>query len=520
MVRRIGVIAAVAAAIATSACSKPPTASAGESAPASGAAPTDPAPQNHWPQAPALCEHRVPAELCTRCSPDLAPVFKDMGDWCVEHDRPESQCLECKPELTFSDTSEPKDWCREHGLPESMCTRCNPKLVAKFVKSGDFCREHRYPESVCPICKPELVEAAGEELPPFPEPGTRVRLASAETARDVGIETEPVQKRRFSQTLDVVGEVAFDANRHAQLSSRGDALVIGVLVDVGDPVEKGQALVTLASASVGADQAQLSAARARVEAARARLERERALAEKGISPRRDVEDAQRELSSAQAELGAAKSALAASGARPSGTGGQYTLVAPFAGTVVARKAVAGKTAGSGEILVEVADLSTMWANLDIPETEAALVRPGQNVRVTLEGVKGSVREGTITRVSPTVDPHSRTVRARVELPNPDGALKAGLFLRAQIAVAPEQEALMVPSNAIQRVEGRNVVFLQKEDALFEPVAVDVGAADGSFTEVRAGLTADARVVTTGAFLLKTEIMKDAIGAGCCETGPE
>lgn len=486
--------------------------------PASPGPAASPAPGHAVPGEVKLCEHRVPAELCTRCNPELAAVFKSQGDWCHEHGVPESQCLQCNPDLTFSAPAAPQDWCKEHGLPESKCTRCNPRLVAKYIEAGDYCREHGFPASVCPICHPELIAAAGQEPPVFPEPGTRVRLASAETAREAGIETVRVEKRAFARTLDVVGQLDFNGNRHAQLSARGEALVLSVNVDIGDAVKAGQALVGLASSSVGAEQARLTAARTRLDTARSALERQRELSQSGVSPRKNAEEAQRELAAAQAEHDAARAALHATGAAAGGTGGRYVLAAPFAGTVIARDAVPGKAAMPDQVLIEVADLSTMWAQLDVPEADASQVRPGQPVRITLEGMRGETRAGTIARVGARVDPQSRTVPARVELPNPDQSLKAGVFLRATIEVAAEHEALLVPRPALQYAEGRTLVFVKKEDGLYEPVAVELGASDGDMVEVTSGLTPGAEVVTTAAFLLKTEILKGSIGAGCCEEG--
>ena len=312
-----------------------------------------------------LCEHRVPAELCTRCNPDLVPVFQAQGDWCEEHGVPESQCLKCNPNLTFTATAAPQDWCKEHGVPESKCTKRNPRLVAQFVEAGDYCREHGYPESVCPICHPELPEAAGQKAPVFPEPGTKVRLASAETVADAGIQTQRAERRRFGRTLDVVGQLEFNQNRLAQLSARHDAVVVEVKVDVGDEVKAGappRARLVVRRRRSGAPS---RGARA-LATAESALSRERQLAERGISPRKAVEDAERDLAEARAELDTARSALTAAGSAPGESGGRHVLRAPFAGTVVARHAVAGKTATAGEELVQVADLSTMWAQLEIP----------------------------------------------------------------------------------------------------------------------------------------------------------
>ena len=466
-----------------------------------------------------LCQHGVPPELCTQCEPALVDVFKAQGDWCEEHGVPESQCLKCNPSLTFSATdTAPKDWCQEHAVPESMCTKCNPKLVAGFIAAGDFCREHGLPLSVCPVHHPEKVRAAGAAPPVFPPPDMRVRLASAQTEREAGLRTARAQRQRFGRTLDVVGRLDFDQNRLAQLSARGDALVVDVRVDVGDAVQAGQPLATLASAAVGETQGQLSAAAARVKAAQAEVARQRTLVDKGITPAKALEAAQAELAAAQGQLSAARAALGASGASASGSGGRYTLAAPFAGTVVARDAVAGRSAAPGQVLLQVADLSRLWAQLDVPEADAGQVRAGQAVELVLEGVRGAPRQAAVTRVAAAVDPATRTVRARVELPNPDGALKAGTFVRARIRVEGEHEALLVPADAVQRAEGTPLVFVRQGPGLYRPVKVELGHASGGQVEVLSGLDAGAEVVTTGAFLLKTEILKDSIGAGCCEEG--
>lgn len=459
------------------------------------------------------CEHGVPAELCTRCNAELVAVFKDQGDWCDEHGVPESQCLRCNPGLTFTAAAS-GDWCKEHAVPESMCTRCNPRLVARFVAAGDYCREHGYPESVCPICHPDRLPP-GRSAPVFPVPGLRVRLASAQTARDAGIETTAAEARKVGRALEVVGQLEFDQNHLAQLSPRAEALVVEVKVDVGDEVKRGQPLVVLTSAAVGSDQARLAAARARADAARSAVSREEELSRSGLSPRKSLEEARRELAAAQAEHDALRSTLGAAGAVEGG-GGRSVLRAPFAGTVVARDAVAGRTAAAGQVLVQVADLSTMWAQLEVPEAEAPLVRPGQPVLIAFEGTKDAPREARISRVAPAVDPASRTVRVRVELPNRDRSLKAGVFLRARIRVAAEHDAVLVPREALQRAEGRTLVFVKRGDHVFEPVVVQAGAPAGDSVEVLSGLAPGTEVVTTGAFLLKTELVKDSIGAGCCD----
>ncbi len=501
------------------ACAEKPAATASVTKAANAANAAHAEPVRRKPTAkPNLCEHGVPADLCTKCLPELVPAFKELGDWCEEHGVPESHCRQCNPQLTFDVPNVPADWCPEHAVPESMCTKCNPSLVPKFVEAGDFCREHGVPESVCPWCHPELLRERGLAPPAFPEPGTRIRLKTAATAAEAGIRTTRVERRPFARTLEVVGRITFNQNKLARLSARGEALVVEVNADVGDEVKTGQRLASLASAGVGEQQARISAATGRVEAAEAKLKREASLVARGISPRKDLEAAEAEAAEARAELDAARAALGAAGASLAGKGGRYALAAPFAGVVVKRDAVAGRYASDDQVLFDIADLSTVWAQLDVPEEDAPVVRAGQTVRIELEGNALAPIEARIDRMSPVVDPHTRTVRARVELDNPEGVLRDGAFVRARIAVSGSTNALLVPAGAVQRAQGTPLVFVRKQDGLYEPRKVDLGATTGDQVEILHGIDPGAEVVTTGAFLLKTELLRDSIGAGCCEVG--
>lgn len=468
-----------------------------------------------------LCEHGAPAELCTRCDPDLVAVFKESGDWCNEHQVPESQCKQCNPALDFTkqaSTGPKEPYCGEHGVPEAKCTKCRPQLVAQFVAAGDYCREHGLPESVCPYCHPEVARAAGVEPPVFPPPDLRVRLARADIAAAAGLQTQVASPRPYTETLEVVGQLDFNHNRLAQLSARGEALVTEVKVDLGDVVKAGQPLVLLASAGVGESQGRLSAARARLTTARAALQREEALQARGISSQREVEEARAQLAEAQGEAQAASAGLGAAGAGAASSGGRYALSAPFAGVVVGRSATAGKSASAGDTLVEVADVSTLWALLEVPEESASRVKPGQRVLLRLEGGGGGGREveARVARVAAAVDRATRTVRVRVDVPNPDGALKAGTFLRARIEVSGAEEALLLPRDAVQTAEGHTLVFVRTGEGEYTPKAVEARAAPDGRMAILKGLTPGAEVVTTGAFLLKTEILKDSIGAGCAD----
>jgi cobalt-zinc-cadmium efflux system membrane fusion protein len=161
----------------------------------------------------------------------------------------------------------------------------------------------------------------------------------------------------------------------------------------------------------------------------------------------------------------------------------------------------------------------MWAEIDIPEGDAALVAVGQRVSVWVESLEGRLFEGALVGVSPEVDPHTRTVRARALLANPDGALRANLLARARVATSRPRLSVLVPREAVQRAYGTRIVFVRLADDLYETRRVALGLAENGVVEVVAGVRPGERVVTEGSFLLKTETLKGSIGAGCCEVEP-
>lgn len=461
-------------------------------------------------QAPApivqtgLCEHGVPAAVCTKCNPEVIPVFQSKGDWCGEHGVPESHCFQCNPGLRFGQEEKAdSDWCAEHGLPESQCTRCNPELVGKYIQAGDYCREHGYPQSACPICK-------GTHT--FPPPGLKVRLASVSTAADVGIETTEAVVRPFGTTVEALGVLDFDPDAVSRVSALDDMVVQAVHVSVGDVVRKGSPLLTVSSVRVGEGRANLKASLSRVENARHRLDREEALHQKGIASRSEVEDARQALAEAEAALASARSSLALSGA-VGGKEGTWVLTAQRSGVISSRNGAIGSVR-QGEVLVEVADTGSLWVWLDLPQRVAGQVAPGQSVMVRLES--GDEKTGTIAAVAPTVDPATRMVRARVVVENEKGTWKAGAFVRGEISIGGARQALVIPASALQRGEGRTIAFVQEQVGVYRPVAVEVGERRGGEVEIRSGLEEGERVVTQGAFLLATELRRDSIGAGCCE----
>lgn len=408
--------------------------------------------------------------------------------------------------------------CKEHGVLEAVCTKCNPALVAVFKAKGDWCEEHGFPQSFCPICHPERggrpaadVAASGDG----PPDGTKVRFRTHETARLAGLRFAKAVTQPATREVLATARVVYDATRVAQVNPRMPGVVRSIRADVGTKVRARSALAVIESADVGAEQSRLQSARGRLEVADANYLRVETLRTDGIAPEKELLAARQEREEARAAVRSAEASLGMVGAVADG-GARYTVTSPIDGVITQRNATMGRLVDGDDILFEIVDASEMWIELDVPETDLALVTVGRSVVLTLDGLPDRQFTGTVSYVAPAVDLRTRTAVARVPLKNADGALRANVFGRGHIAVSDPRAALAVPRAAVQRARSVSLVFVRVADDLFEARRVKIGPASGDLLSVSGRLEAGDDVVTDGSFLLKTETLKESIGAGCCE----
>lgn len=342
--------------------------------------------------------------------------------------------------------------------------------------------------------------------------GEEVVVLDTAALRLGGIEVGTVEAITTSG-LPVTGAITYDANLVSHVGSRTNGRIVAVRADLGARVRRGQVLAVLESPDVGQLRAEEREAEQLVEIARENYAREQRLAEQGISSRKELLDAEAQLRRNEAALESAEARLGVLGTGH-GTGSEFGVVAPFAGTVVARDASLGEMAERTDTLFTVADLSRLWIELDIFERDLARVRVGQSVAVTTTAYPGRTFPGRIVYIGDVLDAAKRTVRARVEIPNPNGALKPGMFATATIQVGGGGPALaVVPQDALQEFEGRRVVFVPGDrPGEFRPIPVEVGETiEGNRVIILSGLAPGSRIVTAGAFALRSELSKGEIG---------
>ena len=410
--------------------------------------------------------------------------------------------------------------CQEHGVLQALCTKCNPKLAPVFQAKGDWCAEHGFPMSVCPIHFPERggkpsVDVSADDAP---ADGTRIILKGKDTARLAGIETTQVVAGLGRAEIVAPVTISYDTARVAQVSARALGVVKQVSGEIGAWVSAGTTLAVIESAAVSGDQSRMAAARSRVQTAEASYRREADLEKKGISAKKEVQAAQQSLREASAELDALQASLRGVGA--TGSGGRYSVKAPVSGTVTQRTVSLAAYVDSNTPLFEIVDTSTMWGELAIPEADLGKVKIGTPVVIVMDALGGREFRGSIASIAPMIDPQTRTAKARVRLPNPGGVLRANMYGQARMAVGEAQSSTLVPQGAIQRAKSVKLAFIRLKPDEFEARRVQVASSGGGMVELASGVEVGEEIVVAGSFLLKTETLKDSIGAGCCEVDSE
>lgn len=348
--------------------------------------------------------------------------------------------------------------------------------------------------------------------------------AAAEAA---GIRTEPVARRPLLPELSTTGRVDFDENKLAHVGPRTKGRVAEVRADLGATLVAGQVVAVLDSVELGRARADFLAKRSDLHVTEASLKREELLRAEKITSEAEVLQARAAYEQARAHTSAAAETLRVLGLSRSeietltfgaGTPGRLELKAPFAGTLVERHLQRGEFVSPEDTLFTVADLTSLWIWIDVYERDLSRVHLGDEASVAVEAWTGRTWVGTVTYLRDSVDADSRTVRARIEVANPDRALRPGMFATIRLSDPHHEDAdaadvLAVPDSAIQRRGDRSVVYVARGPGRFEEREVGIGHRSSGWVEVSAGLEVGESVAVSGTFILKTEASRSSLGGG-------
>jgi cobalt-zinc-cadmium efflux system membrane fusion protein len=348
---------------------------------------------------------------------------------------------------------------------------------------------------------------------------------TADAAREAGIETDTVIEGAIAQSLSLPAEIRFDADRVANVSPKVSGVIGRLYASEGDQVGRGDTLALIQSRELASLKAAYLTAQTRESLASKALAREEKLFADKITSEADLQNARAEFEAAKADSDAAENELHAAGVSHAaldriataadGDNANAYLTAPIAGTVVRRTVTLGETVSAGDAgadpLFTLVDDSVVWADIAVYKQDIGRIRVGAPVALKTDD-GGVLAQSTIAFVLPVINETSRTATARVIVDNPDGSLRPGQFVTADLSVGVSESVLRVPESAVQLVEDKPSVFVPVKGG-YAPRAVMTGTKSGGFVEIRSGLDAGETIVTRGAFTLKAQLEKDAFGDG-------
>jgi membrane fusion protein, heavy metal efflux system len=373
-------------------------------------------------------------------------------------------------------------------------------------------------------------QTASEPKPETPAetkaPVNQVQV-SAEALKRGQIETAEATTHTLRQTLEAPGRLTFNEDQTVRAGTIVGGRVTRVLATVGDFVKKGQALVYLHSHElIDARGAQAKAKAAVTEKekalayAKAEAERAERLLEAKAGSKRDLAHAQANVNAAQGELEQARAELARASeflehlSVPHDSHDDIVIYSPINGFVTKRNVSIGAVVTEATDLMMVADLSTLWAIASVPERQAASVRIGQQVEAKITAFPEGRFTGRVLFLGNELDPQTRTVQVRCLINNPRGQLRpemsATIKLDASKFEGGATMVLAIPRDAVQEVGGERVVFLALGEGKFEKLIVQTGREQDGLLEILSGLQSGQRIVTRGAFFIKSEFLKGSL----------
>lgn len=368
--------------------------------------------------------------------------------------------------------------------------------------------------------------ACGKSTPPAPEPerksapvtaaskeesGSGLIKLNAEEARVAGLRVERIGMQNRRDTLTVTATIEANKDKLAKVAPLIAGRLSEVNAKLGDRVKPGQLLATVNSVEVGQARSSYASAQSQLTLARANFERSKRLFAEQIVAQKDYLKARAELQQAEAALREASNRLSSYRIpREIDHSSILPIIAPIAGTIMEKDAVTGELASPDKTLFTIADLSVVWIEADLAERDLSRLVLQAPAEVTVAAYPNQSFKGRVTYVSSTVNPETRTVKARIEVPNPEGWLKPNMFASAAIETGGQRASLRVPTNAIVLLQGQSTIFIAK-NAGFEARAIETGETSGGFTEVKSGLGNGEAVVVSGAYALKARMLKSQIG---------
>jgi len=332
----------------------------------------------------------------------------------------------------------------------------------------------------------------------------------------LGIKVETLSEGDASSTISRPASVRYDLDQIAKVGPRIEAKVVKVIKDLGERVTQDEPIALMSSVGLGKAKAEYIRLRTELKAEKAHYEREKSLYEQEISSRAEKLQAEAHYQEAKAAYNAAAESLRLYGLTKNDVQNieagsdrplsHFYLTSPLDGVIQERDISPGKTISPNETPIQVANLSKMWVMIDAYEQDIRYLNKGQNVSLSVRSIPGETFEGKTDWVSYSLEKQTRTMPVRAVIENPNQKLRAGMFGTARISTGKERNVAMIPIDAVQTIEGEQVVFIPgNEEGSYKPVEVMLGSENEGYVEIASGLEPGQQAVIAGAFDLKSAL---------------
>ena len=364
---------------------------------------------------------------------------------------------------------------------------------------------------------------------PEPEKKAASGLVTMEQAAQehVGMKIAPAKMTQLTEYLQVTGTVQPVDSRVSQVRSPARGRLLDVRAKVGDRVRAGQELALIDNLEAGELTAQLSSARAELQrfkvllaAQSKQVDRNQKLSEIGAAPQKDYEQTRAEYQALEESIRSQEAVIAGLTTRlrrfgksdpdPS-TAVTTSITAPFDGIITKAVTAPGEIVEPSTELFTVADISHVWLQAEVYEKDLGRLQVGQSAIIHVDTYPSELFAGKVTYISDALDPQTRTAKVRCEVANDRVRLKLDMFATVQLPTTFRRQAIAVPIGAVQQLETKSVVFVQRGTAQFEAREIKPGKNVNGQLEVLEGLREGEPVVIVGAFHLKSIIAGKALG---------
>jgi cobalt-zinc-cadmium efflux system membrane fusion protein len=323
----------------------------------------------------------------------------------------------------------------------------------------------------------------------------------------------------FVEELRASGRVDFNEMFLSRIGANVTGRVSEILAIPGQKVKQGDILAKITSTELTQSQLSFLKAKSASQLADQAANRARILYKEDVIALAELQKREAEASSAKAEYRAANDQLRVQGmdqpsidrlAKSGVIESTNNVIASIPGEIVERKINKGQVVQPADALFTVADLNTLWAVSEIPESNSYLIHKGQKIRLIIPALRNAEIEGVVAHVDSVVNTQTRTVVVRMEVPNKDGLIKPGMLATMMIESQPT-EKLLVPTSAIIREDNKDYVFVKEDDEIFRMIAVKLGPEGRGYRPVISGLKEGQNIAVNGAFHLNSERKKQLSG---------